>query len=124
MENSMEIKEKRSEERYHYKIPEFVYAEFRVGKGPEKDRVYDLKVMNFSRYGLTMVITQKDFDLLHILNEGDTLSKMSFFTKSDVVKLDGIVRHITEIKEGKYKGCYYLGIESPDIIKSYEPKDC
>jgi hypothetical protein len=119
----MEIKEKRSEERLNYKIPEFVYAEFKAGKGREKEKVYDLKVMNSSRYGLTMVITQKDFDLLKILNEGDTLPKISFFTKSDVIKLDGIVRHITEIKEGKYEGCYYLGIESPDIIKSYEPKD-
>jgi hypothetical protein len=36
MENSMEIKEKRSEERYNYKIPEFVYAEFKVGKESTK----------------------------------------------------------------------------------------
>ena len=118
----MEIKEKRSEKRYNYQIPEFVYAEFRVGKGPEKDKVYDLKVMNLSKYGLTMVITPRDFDLLQILNEGDTLQNMSFFTKSDVIKLDGTVRHITEIKEGKYKGCYYLGIESLDIIENYKPK--
>jgi hypothetical protein len=119
----MEIKEKRSEERFNYKIPEFVYAEFKVGKGPEKDRVYDLKVMNSSRHGLTLVITQKDFDLLQILNEGDTLQDMTFFTKSDVIKLNGTVRHITEITEGKYEGCYYLGIESPDIIESDEPRD-
>ena len=77
----MEKKEKRSEERFNYKIPEFVYAEFKVGKGPKEDKVYDLKVMNSSRYGLTMVITQKDFDLLQILNEGDTLQNMSFFTR-------------------------------------------
>jgi hypothetical protein len=52
MENTMEIKEKRGEERFHYKIPEFVYAEFRVGEGPERDKVYDLKVMNSSKYSM------------------------------------------------------------------------
>ena len=36
------------------------------------------------------------------------------------IKVQGVVRHKSKIREGKYSGCYILGIESPDITDSYK----
>ena len=70
---SMDSRENRRGERFKYETPVFIYVEFRIGKEPKKDKVYNLKVLDSLRYGLSMVITQKDFNLLRILNKGDKL---------------------------------------------------
>jgi hypothetical protein len=118
---SVKIGEKRRGERIPYEISEFITAEFRLGKKTKKDKLYDLNVLNRSRHGLGMIITQKDFDLLKILHKGDKIADISFFTSWSIVKVDGIVRHITKIEEGEYQGSYHLGIESVDIIESGKP---
>lgn len=115
---SVKIGEKRREERIPYEISEFITVEFRLGKKTKKDKLYELNVLNRSRHGLGIIITQKDFDLLRILHKGDKLADILFFTSWSMIKVDGIVRHITTIEEGEYKGCYLLGIESVDIIES------
>ena len=69
-----------------------------------------------------MLVAQKDFDLLEILNKGDKLQDVTFFATWAMIEVDGKVKHKTRIEEGKYKGCYLLGIESPDIIESCKPK--
>lgn len=117
----MVIKKNRKEERFYYKVPEFVFAELRLGKETKKEKVYDLKVLDCSKYGIGLVITKKDFDLLNILKEGDKLHNIFFFASWTMIKVDGIVRHLTKIEEGKYKGCHLLDIESPDIIDSCKP---
>lgn len=121
MKNSAEIKEKRRGGRVKYEIPEFVYAEFKVGERPEKDRPYLLKVMDCSRHGLGMVVTPKDFDLLNLVKVGDTLHNLAFFATWAMIRVEGTVRHKTIINGGKYRGCYMLGIESPEIIESCKP---
>lgn len=118
---AVEIAEKRREERIPYEASEFITVEFRLGKKTKKDKLYELNVLNRSRYGLGMIITQKDFDLLKILHKGDKLADISFFTSWSMIKVDGIVKHITKIEEGEYQGCYHLGIESADIIESGKP---
>ncbi|MBL7176732.1 MAG: hypothetical protein ISS66_12985 [Desulfobacteraceae bacterium] len=118
---SVKIGEKRREERISYESSEFITAEFRLGKKKKKDILYELNVLNHSRHGLGIIITQKDFDLLKILHKGDKLADISFFTSWSIIKVDGIVRHITKIEEGEYKGCYLLGIGSGDIIESGKP---
>jgi len=118
---SVKIAEKRREERISYEASEFITVEFRLDKKTKKDKLYDLNVLNHSRHGLGIVITQKDFDLLQILHEGDKLADISFFTSWSIMKVDGIVRHFTKIEEGEYQGCYLLGIESADIIESGQP---
>jgi len=123
MENQMNIDEKRDQDRIPYERPEFVSVEFRTGKGAEKDKVYDLNVIDCSGTGLGMLITQRDFDLLKILKEGDTLEDMTFFATWTMITVDGTVRHKTRIEEGKHKGCYIMGIKSKDIIESCRPEE-
>jgi hypothetical protein len=120
--NSIDSREKRKGNRVKYEIPDFVYAEFSLkGKDPKKDKSYVLKVMDWSMNGLGMVVTPKDFDLLYQVKVGDTLQNMAFFAEWAMVKVDGRIRHKSVINEGKYKGCFMVGIESPEILESCKP---
>jgi len=74
-------------------------------------------VLDTSKTGLALLITDKDSDLLRILDKGDTLRKMAFFGARVRIKEDGIVRHITKVKDGEYRGCYILGVYAPDIAE-------
>ena len=120
-DDEMENEQKRREERFKYKLPESVYVEFQLGKTPKKTKVYDLKVMDYSRSGLGIVVTQKDSELIQMLDEGHKIKDITFCAPWTMIKVDGTVRHKSKIEEGKYKDCYILGIESPDIIDSCKP---
>ena len=114
-------KKQRREDRFTYKRPEFIFVEFRLGEGSKKKKVYTLNVIDGSRHGLGILITQKDFDLLRDIKPGVKLHNMKFFASWAMIKVDGIVKKITKIKDGEYKGCYLLGIESKDIIEGHKP---
>jgi hypothetical protein len=118
---SIQIAEKRREERVTYETPEFVSVEFKLGKSVNKDRLYELNVFDYSKHGLGLLITQKDFDLLKLLHKGEKIEDITFFASWTMIKVSGTVRHITKFEDGKYKGCYILGIESPDIVESCKP---
>jgi hypothetical protein len=111
-------------ERFQYKLSESVYIEFKLGEKPKEGKVYDLKVMDYSRNGLGIVVTQKKSELLQLIDEGDKLKDITFCAPWTMIKIDGTVRHKSKIEEGKYKDCYLLGIESPDIIDSCKPIEC
>jgi len=108
---SIQIEERRREERITCERPELVSAEVRLGRGTKGDKVYDLNVINYSRHGLGLLVTRKDFDLLHLLNRGDTLSDITLSRNSDLIKVSGTVRHKTKIGDGHYRDCYIIGIE-------------
>ena len=107
----MDIEENRREERIRYKMPEFVYVEFKLGKKPNNGKVYNLKVMDCSKNGLGMVVTQKDFDLLQMVNEGEKLEDMTFCATWTMINVDGTVRHKSKIEDGKYKDCLSLELK-------------
>ena len=118
---NIQIAEKRREERVTYETPEFVSVEFRLGKEIKKDKLYELNVLDYSKHGLGLIITQKDFDLLKLLHKGDKIEDITFFASWTMIKVSGTIVHITKFEDGKYKGCYILGIESPDITESCKP---
>ena len=120
---SIEIEEKRHDERVTYETPDFVSAEFRLEKGQKGEKLYDLNVMDCSIHGLGLIITRENFDLLKKLKPGYRIKDMFFFATQAMVKIDGLVKHITKINEGKYKGSYKLGIESREIIENCKPSD-
>ncbi len=109
---AIDIEEKREDERIVYDRPEFVSVEFRLKGGGEEGKIYSLNVLDRSERGFGLLITQKDFDLLKRLNPGVALKNMKFYSESIMITTDGIVRHKTRIEEGRYRGCYLLGIES------------
>jgi len=113
---SLELtKDKRREKRYVYEMPDFVSVEFSI---MGKDKVYDLSVMDCSMHGLGILITKKDFDLVRLLKPGDRIRDLVFYSKNAMIKVDGVVRHLSKMSQGKYQDSYMLGIESPEVIES------
>ena len=110
---------KRGKERYAYGRPDFVYVRVRVDKASLKENVRVLNVIDSSKSGLALLITQKDADLIRLLEKGDRIRDMTFFGLGVRIKEDGTVRHVSKISEGKYKGAYLLGIEAPDIAMGH-----
>jgi hypothetical protein len=119
---SIQIKEKRKEPRITYEAPEMVSVEFKVGGGAKEDKLYRLNVRDQSKHGLGLLVTKKDFDLLQLVNVGDNLKNMLFFATSKLIRVRGTVRHKTKIEEGEHRGCYVVGVESPEIIENWKPK--
>ena len=117
----MELKENRREKRFLYEMPGTVHVELRMSKEPGVSKIFDLPVNDCSRNGLGMVITQKDFDLLPLISEGDRLQDMAFFATWSVFKVNGTVTHKTKIEEGPYKSCYIMGIKSENMIGKCQP---
>ena len=117
----MEFKEKRREGRTIYEMPDSAYVELKVPRESKTYKMYDLKVNDCSRYGLGMLITKEDLDLLQTLKQGDKLQNIAFFSTWTVNKIDGVVRHKTKIENGEYKDCYVLGVKSEDVIEHCSP---
>jgi len=110
----------RLNDRYSYESPDFVYVKFKIEKGPEEKRVRVLNVIDSSKNGLALLITQKDADLIEMLDEGDKIRDMSFFGIGAKIKGDGTIKHLTKIEKGKFKGSYILGAEALDL---FHPKN-
>ncbi|MBW1870151.1 MAG: hypothetical protein JRI73_12980 [Deltaproteobacteria bacterium] len=110
--------EMRREERSSPTIPEFFYVEFKLGKPPEKEKSYKLNVIDYSRHGLGLLVTEKDAELLKMLNPGDRIKDITFYATWTFIQVDTTVRHITKIKNEPHKGLYIIGVESGEIIES------
>jgi hypothetical protein len=117
---AVEISERRREDRRG--MPKFVSVEFNLKSGPEKEDVYDLEVANSSMHGLGLLVTKKDLGLIENLNVGDRLDNMTFYATSAMIRVDCTVRHITQISQGNYMGCYIVGIQSDEIIEGWKQK--
>ena len=113
----LEIQEKRKEKRTPYEEPKIVSVEFRLPTGRGKGRKYTLNVFDRSKRGFGLLVRKEDFALLKILNQGDKLQNMTFYSESLMLKMDAVVRHKTRIEEGKYQGCYIVGIELRKSLK-------
>ncbi|MBN1625040.1 MAG: hypothetical protein JW944_00835 [Deltaproteobacteria bacterium] len=122
MPEVIELEEKRVETRSIYGSPDFLTAVIRIGKAIKAQRVYELDVVDSSAHGLRMLIREKNLDLLDRVKVGDVIKDINFYASNAMLKVDGIVRHITKITEGKFKGGYYIGIESKDIIPGAKKK--
>jgi hypothetical protein len=118
---SLEIEERRKEERITHETPEFFSAEFRLGKRAKNAKLYQLNVLNRSRHGLGLLVTRKDLDFIRIVNKGDRLDGMILLASWAMITVSGTVSHVTRIQEGEYKGCDLLGIDSRDVIEGCKP---
>jgi len=113
---SLELaRERRRERRHTYEMPDFVSVAFSI---VGKDKVYDLGVMDCSMHGLGILVTRKDFDLVRLVKPGDRIRDIVFYSENAMIKVDGVVRHLTKMSTGKYKNSYVMGIESPEVIEN------
>ena len=117
---AIKIEERRGYDRDGKRIPDFVNAVFTLRKGTQKDRTYKLEIIDRSPDGVGMLITKKDFDLLDIVKEGDKLQGLELYASTAMIKVNGTVRHKTEIKDSKYKGYYTLGIKLDETLEKLD----
>ncbi len=110
---------KRREERIENGLTKFFSVEFIL---EENTKMYQLKVVNLSAHGVGLIVDEGNFDLLDKVKVGDTIKDLRFFLKAAILTADGIVRHKTEVKNGKLQGKYILGIQSEFIIDLNELK--
>ena len=116
----VELEEKRKEDRIALEFPEFLSAEFRLVKAPNKGQLCELNVLNYSSHGICLLVTEKDFNLLLILRPGHRIPEITLFSELGLTRLDGIVRHKTKIEDGKFKGDYILGLEFNTILEAID----
>jgi hypothetical protein len=112
----IEVEEKRREKRVVFEPPDFQLAEIFLRKGTKEERHYELSVIDCASHGLGMIIPEKHLELLDMIKKGDVIKDIHFYAPNAMLKIDGIVRHITRIDEGKFKGGYYIGIESKELM--------
>jgi c-di-GMP-binding flagellar brake protein YcgR len=117
---SVKLTERRSYERDTDKIPAFLYATLTLRPGAEDAVTYELEIINRSAYGVGMLVTKKDFDLLERIKEGDELHDLELYAPSAVVKVTGSVRHKTRLEEPKYEGSYVVGIKLDETLEEFD----
>ena len=114
---SVKLVDRRGYERDSGKIPAFLYGILVLRKGTEGSATYELEIINRSAYGIGMLVTKNDFDLLEILKEGDELQDLELYAPTAVVRVTGSVRHKTRLQEKKYEGSYVLGIKLDETLE-------
>ncbi|MDY6971048.1 MAG: hypothetical protein SV775_01835 [Thermodesulfobacteriota bacterium] len=112
------LMEMRREDRTSPAIPEFYYVEFNLGESSGNEKLYKLDVIDYSRHGLGMLVTDKDAELLKMLKRGDMINDITFYATWTLIQVDAVVRHITKIKSGPHKGQHLVGVESTEMIES------
>jgi c-di-GMP-binding flagellar brake protein YcgR len=117
---SVKMEERRSYERDTEKIPDFLYAILTLQKGAERTVTYELEIINRSADGVGILVTNNEFDLLEMVEEGDELQDMELYAPSAVVKVTGTVRHKTKLEGPKHKGSYVLGIKLDETLEELD----
>jgi len=114
--SSVQVHEERREERIKLELLEPISAKLTVGTGAGGPKEYDLAVVDHSRHGLGLLVTENAFDLLEELNVGDRIRDLLLYSTWAVAKVHGKVVHKTELLAGDHKGCFMLGIKSREPI--------
>jgi hypothetical protein len=121
--DTLEIKEQRRDDRIIQKVPDFISVEFSLGDESGKERPYQLDIVDCSRHGLGLLVTDKDIELLRMLKPGDKIKGIIFYATWTMIQVDAVVKHRSKIESGEHKGQYVIGIESSEIIENCKPPD-
>jgi hypothetical protein len=117
------IKEARRSPREEPKIPEFVSVEMKPPKSPGDGRLYTFSVVNTSEHGLGVLIPETEEEFLASIRPGDLLPRVTLYARDSLIRVEARVVHITQIKGGREKGNYILGLESKELIESSKCPD-
>ena len=120
---SIELPERRRRDRTSDEIPEFISVVFKPRKGSQKEKKYELPVLDYSTQGVGILVSEKDSELFEAVQEGDRLEDITLFASQTVVKVDGTIRHKSKKPDEAAKGCYVLGIQfDENLIDLSSPK--
>ncbi len=121
--DSLEIKEQRRDDRIIPKVPDFISVGFSLGDESGEERSYELDIVDCSRHGLGLLVTDKEIELLRMLRPGDKIKDVTFYATWTMIQVDAVVIHRSRIESGEHKGQYVIGIESSEIIENCKPPD-
>jgi hypothetical protein len=114
---TVRLEEKRKEERITNGLTKLLSVEFSL-KGDDKE--YQLSIVNIGASGIGFIVEKGDFDLFEKINVGDKIKNVRFFLPLATMTIDATVKHMTLVKEGQFRGCYLVGIESSSLVKLKE----
>jgi hypothetical protein len=116
---SIELPERRTRRRSSDEIPEFVSVVLTSKRGSKKDKNYELAVVDYSTNGVGILVSEKDFELVELIQEGDRLQDITLFAPHTMVKVDGTVRHKSKQQGKQGKDSYILGIEFDETLMDF-----
>jgi hypothetical protein len=114
---SLAIREVRRSPREEPKIPEFISVEMGPFRGGDSN-VYTFRVINTSEHGLGVLIPEDSRTFLTLIKAGDIIPSLTLFARDSFIKVDARVAHVTQIKGGREKGNFLMGLESKELIDS------
>lgn len=114
---TVRLEEKRREKRITNGLTKLLSVEFSL-EGDDKQ--YQLSVGNIGSSGIAFIVEKGDFDLFEKINVGDQIRDVTFFFPIATITIDATVKHMTLIKEGQFRGCYLVGIESSSLMELKE----
>ncbi|NCO61121.1 MAG: hypothetical protein COZ70_06110 [Deltaproteobacteria bacterium CG_4_8_14_3_um_filter_51_11] len=114
---SLAIKEARRSPREEPKIPEFISVEMGPFRGDDST-VYTFRVINTSEHGLGVLIPEDSRAFLSLIKAGDIIPSLTLFARDSFIKVEARVAHVTQIKGGREKGNFVMGLESRELIES------
>jgi len=107
---------KRRDYRIVTKLSDFAYVEFLMEMPTGGNKYFRLNVINYSNHGIGILVLEKDFDLMKLLQNGNTIQNVTFSASWALITLDVIVRHISKMESGSYAGAYLVGVETCEMI--------
>jgi hypothetical protein len=113
---AIELPERRRRHRNSDEIPEFISVVLKSTKGSEKEKKYELAVLDYSTQGVGLLVSEKDSELFEAVKEGDRLEDITLFAPQTVLKVDGTVRHKSKKPGEETEGCYVLGIQFDETL--------
>jgi hypothetical protein len=116
---SIELPERRTRRRSNDEIPEFISVVLTSKKGSKKDKNYELAVVDYSTNGVGILVSEKDSELVELVQEGDRLQDITLFASHTMVKVDGTVRHKSKQQGEQGKDSYVLGIEFDETLMDF-----
>lgn len=117
---SIELPERRRRKRRSTEIPEFMSVILTSKEGSKKERDYALDVVDYSTDGVGILVSEKNSDLIEIVQEGDKLQEITLFGPQAMVKVGGTVRHKSKKQGRQEKECYILGIEFDEALMDFD----
>lgn len=113
---SIALPERRRRNRNSDKIPDFISVVLKSKKGSQKDKKYELAVLDYSTQGVGILVSEKDSELFEAVQEGDRIEDITLFAPKTVIKVDGTVRHKSKKTGEDAEGCYVLGIQFDETL--------
>jgi hypothetical protein len=111
---TVQLEEMRREQRITDVMTKILSVEFSLEYEGKK---YQLSVVNLGSAGLGLIVEKNDFDLFEKISVGDRIRDITVFLPVATMFTDATVKHMTLIKEGQFRGCYLVGIESSSLME-------